>query len=136
MSTLNSSMAERVLTQITEHPETHSQTTFEGVGYDDDVCGTTRCIAGWAVYFWAQDRGIEGGVMDLAEAYVAEVGVATILDAIEYGEDSNGDGVEDIEAAAAHILGLKYSESHPLFYNLNNYSALRQFERHVEEAKR
>jgi hypothetical protein len=39
-------LAQKILTQITEHPETHDQYTwvdsFSG-------CGTTRCIAGWAV---------------------------------------------------------------------------------------
>lgn len=37
--TLNIELAERVLTQITEHPETHDQVEW---------CGSRKCVAGWA----------------------------------------------------------------------------------------
>lgn len=40
----NIELAERILEQVTEHPETHDQ---EHYGYQG--CGTTHCIAGWAV---------------------------------------------------------------------------------------
>jgi hypothetical protein len=44
--TLNLPLAEAVLEQITTHPETHDQGNF-GVRRPD--CGTTYCIAGWAI---------------------------------------------------------------------------------------
>jgi len=44
--TLNVPLAEAVLKQITEHPEQHDQASF-GVRRAD--CGTTYCIAGWAI---------------------------------------------------------------------------------------
>lgn len=36
-------LAQKILDQITAHPETHDQGSWV------DVCGTTYCIAGWAV---------------------------------------------------------------------------------------
>lgn len=39
-------LAQKILDQITAHPETHSQDTWRS---EDGECGTTYCIAGWAV---------------------------------------------------------------------------------------
>jgi hypothetical protein len=44
--TFNVELAEKVLDQITKHPETHDQRYY--TGYDVD-CGTSACVAGWAV---------------------------------------------------------------------------------------
>lgn len=45
-------LAEKVLEQVTEHPETHFQATWMS-GSDQPFtkggCGTTACLAGWAV---------------------------------------------------------------------------------------
>jgi hypothetical protein len=42
--TLNVPLAKAILRQITEHPETHEQSSWMG----HKACGTTHCIAGWA----------------------------------------------------------------------------------------
>lgn len=39
-------LAQKILDQITAHPETHNQDTWVD-GFNS--CGTTYCIAGWAV---------------------------------------------------------------------------------------
>lgn len=39
-------LAQKILDQITEHPETHDQDTWVN---SSGECGTTYCIAGWAV---------------------------------------------------------------------------------------
>lgn len=39
-------LAQRILDQITAHPETHNQDTWSN---ENGACGTTYCIAGWAV---------------------------------------------------------------------------------------
>lgn len=44
--TLNLPLAEAVLKQITEHPEQHDQSSY---GERRSDCGTTHCIAGWAI---------------------------------------------------------------------------------------
>lgn len=43
--------AQWVLDVVTSRPELHVQDTFESpiTDYDGNVCGTTRCIAGWAI---------------------------------------------------------------------------------------
>lgn len=45
-------LAEKILKQVTEHPETHFQATWV-FGSDQPFtkggCGTTACLAGWAV---------------------------------------------------------------------------------------
>ena len=38
--------------QITNHPESHDQGDFED-DLDRDGCGTTRCVAGWGIHFFA-----------------------------------------------------------------------------------
>lgn len=49
-------LAQRVLDQITQFPETHNQSMWE--------CGTTRCVAGWTRHFatggepWPTDYGL------------------------------------------------------------------------------
>lgn len=60
-TTLNLPLAEAVLKQITEHPETHKQDSW---GFRTDDCGTTHCIAGWALaltpgvsFVWIPWRG-------------------------------------------------------------------------------
>lgn len=42
-------LAVKVIEQVTKHPETHVQSTWI------DSCGTTACIAGWAVALNRQD---------------------------------------------------------------------------------
>lgn len=39
-------LAQRILDQITAHPETHDQGAWRS---ENGACGTTYCIAGWAV---------------------------------------------------------------------------------------
>lgn len=50
-------LAEKVLEQVTEYPETHFQATWMS-GSDQPFtkggCGTTACLAGWAVTLNAQ----------------------------------------------------------------------------------
>lgn len=46
--TINRDLFRKIHEQITNHPESHDQGSFEGVDY---TCGTTRCVAGWANWF-------------------------------------------------------------------------------------
>lgn len=74
---LNKQLAQKVLDQIETDPESFDMDTWETVGVEGiprsnpyfdpatgrhrstEYCGTTRCIAGWAIYFAAQERGID-----------------------------------------------------------------------------
>lgn len=53
-------LAEKVLKQVTKHPERHFQATWV-FGADQPVstgeCGTTACLAGWAVVLNAKNPG-------------------------------------------------------------------------------
>jgi hypothetical protein len=60
---VNRELFKKVYDQIAEHPDTHWQGDFEADvedgagGYREDgvpVCGTTRCVAGWALHFSGQ----------------------------------------------------------------------------------
>jgi hypothetical protein len=50
-------MRKRVLAQIENEPGSFDMDSWEEGLYDEDgkQCGTTRCIAGWAVYFAEKD---------------------------------------------------------------------------------
>lgn len=79
---LNIQLAQKVLDQIETHPETFemdSWSTFSYAGREiynpatgayetTDYCGTARCIAGWAIHFAAEERGIN---TNRSLAYVA-----------------------------------------------------------------
>lgn len=104
----NIEMFKKIHNQITRHPETHYQGTFEE---SRPVCGTTRCVAGWAVHFWGAENGFAGTVNELLGMYVANH-----MDPKEWIE---------IEDAAAHLLGLSEREAYQLFYNFNESDAVR-----------
>lgn len=86
----------QVLEQITVHPETHYQDSFESV----DECGTTRCVAGWAIVFASKAEG---------SAYLDEDRRAVAAD---LGMDRHSTNLD----VAQRLLGLDYSEAYELFY--------------------
>ena len=49
MPELNIPLFQKIHAQITRDPGSHDQGSWEAVG----ECGTTRCIAGWALHFEA-----------------------------------------------------------------------------------
>lgn len=97
---VNTELFKKIYKQITEHPESHDQGLYEanvewnGATRNDGlpVCGTTRCVAGWAIRFAHPDK-------DLAQ------GTEAIL----------GDGSGDYFEAGKEVLGLDYDEANELF---------------------
>lgn len=100
---------QQVLNQITAHPELHYQGSWES----RKECGTTRCVAGWAVHFAAPEAS------DLGEAKrqaVADLG-------IEHE-------VHSFSGVAARLLGLNGYEAGELFLDAADDEAvdlLRQY---------
>lgn len=49
--TPNIPLLRKVLEQIDAHPELHDQGSFDATAYDDrsNACGTSHCVAGWAI---------------------------------------------------------------------------------------
>lgn len=108
---------QQVLEQITVHPETHDQGSWE---YPVD-CGTSRCVAGWAIHFdapaardiWeakseaAHRLGLNGYI-----ATYSQVG-AKLLGLGEYEADELFHGADDEEAVdllRQYAAGLYESE--------------------------
>lgn len=64
-------LAQKILKQITEHPETHDQGSWVNAFNE---CGTTYCIAGWAVAFNSRQGGAEpGDLSDTRRALAREL---------------------------------------------------------------
>lgn len=105
---INTAMFRRIHDQITAHPETHDQGVFEA------SCGTTRCIAGWAIYFAAVDRA------DGSDEY----GMAAKID--KYWRAKGGDWptYEITERTAADILGMPFDAAYTLFYCMEDELAV------------
>lgn len=116
----NQEMFQRVNAMLTAFPELHSQTWWEEPDtIANGSCGTTRCVAGWAVWLKAQDLGLISRKRDtLGSAVlrrVAErVGVET--------EDSFGllDEGTLYHRVGAVLLGLTEDQAHSLFMDMTH----------------
>lgn len=113
---MNRELMIRVRDQITQHPETHDQAHW---GRRGPSCGTTRCIAGWAVHFGLpeSDQNWEdellGGGAQLESAFDVE---------------------RDIELVAADLLGISYNQADKLFFEWDNVEALALLDEYIEAA--
>lgn len=108
---INTDMFRRIGNQIRLHPETHNQGYFESA----NLCGTTRCVAGWAIHFMALDRGYDVETSDLdqlAARYAQE-------NHLRVGDGEEASDGEFIEAAAAHILGIDEDTATSVFYQMD-----------------
>lgn len=54
--TPNLPLLRKILDHIDAHPEEHDQETWES------ACGTTRCVAGWALHFDGQKVRADGSI--------------------------------------------------------------------------
>lgn len=109
MAEINTAMFRRIHDQITAHPETHDQGVFES------RCGTTRCIAGWAIHFAAVDRA------DGSDQYGMPYKINKYWQA--KGED-NLPLYDITETTAADILGMPFDAAHGLFYTMDDELAV------------
>lgn len=131
---INVDMFKRIQDIIIANPERHNQSYFEmgGVG-----CGTTRCVAGWAIHLWGQDNGIAGTIGDIEEEYIAEVGAEDLIEAQDIdvpdylGNGERADWI-DTEHVGAHILGLDEDQSYGLFFNMDDDDALRMVKEYAQ----
>lgn len=64
-------LAQKILDQITAHPETHAQDSWRS---ENGACGTMYCIAGWAVVLnWQGGEGDPGRLLDGRRAMAREL---------------------------------------------------------------
>lgn len=115
----NREMFQRIDKILEEFPELHHQNFWEAAPEVTDSCGTTRCVAGWAVWLKAVDLGLmsrkrDAVSNDIVRAVAEHYDLASITPII----------ATDVtfEKLGAAILGLNENEAASLFYDLNNYS--------------
>lgn len=105
----NIPMFTRLMNQLADHPDLHDQTEWETTleerrewDPDTEVCGTTRCFAGWTIHFWGVDQGLGHLPLDgITGAYMRS---HPELSPIGW-----------YSSAAADILGLGPDEANQLF---------------------
>lgn len=102
LAELNTELFRMIDRQITDRPESHDQGTWVGTG----ACGTTRCIAGWALHFTDPDRDVSV----TARRIIRENNIPLPTPDV-------------IGTAARLVLGLSPSEADALFYSPESRSA-------------
>ena len=98
-------LAQKILDQITMHPETHKQSTWTS----GNGCGTTHCIAGWAAVL------TEGLVKKDYFAYPVPA---------SYDPSVDGDSGDAYMRVGRESLGLTKEDSAKLFLWTNNTRAV------------
>lgn len=100
---VNQELFKKIYEQITRYPETHYQGTWTECEADTvpeipgfEGCGTTRCVAGWALYFHNPGQSIYLTAREIDPACTT-----------------------DPQTAAAELLGLDPNESDELFLTLS-----------------
>lgn len=104
--------------QITAHPESHEQRFWA----QRTECGTTYCIAGWAVT-------LTGKAME----WRSRPGPSAEIEGAWRVSDLHGG--RGISAVAADLLGLTGEEAESLFHQGNNARALARLDELIETGK-
>lgn len=102
MTELNIPLFQKIHAQITRDPSSHYQGSWE-------TCGTSRCIAGWAVHFEAHGDVYEYNDSGRATGWSTQV--QTLFD--------SRDDLEDwwsVSRLGMHLLGLTVDQASRLFY--------------------
>lgn len=105
---VNKDLFKKIYEQITRYPETHNQGSWSDhpqdapPGVDHGSCGTTRCVAGWALHFHAPSRSI-----------------------FETAREIEPDGHGEPFGPAAALLGLDRDAAEGLFLHSSNADAIR-----------
>jgi hypothetical protein len=106
---------------ITAFPELHRQNYWQ----EDDTeatgsCGTTRCVAGWAVWLKAKEMGLvtrkrDYVALDVLYAVAEHLGINTKDGyGARYGQDRM------YMTVGARLLGLNKDKAHALFMNMSD----------------
>ena len=106
MPELNIPLFQKIHAQITRDPESHYQGSWETV----NECGTSRCLAGWALHFEAH-----GDVYE-RDAYGTSLGWSTQMRTLLDSRDDLKDWWP-VHRIARHLLGLTAEQAGRLFYS-------------------
>jgi hypothetical protein len=92
----NQELFKKIHDQIEEYPETHNQSSWG--------CGTTKCVAGWAVHFRAVELGMPA--------------TGTLYDALDLVDPHRHYGaLTNIDRTAAHLLEVDDEQADALFWS-------------------
>lgn len=133
----NREMFKRILEQIEHNPKSFRMAEWEETFEEDDryeisvyfpekgesellsssECGTTRCVAGWAVFFDAIDKGVDVNKRSLYRISAEANGVDGDIDYLDY------------EALGAKILDIDHDVAIRLFYSDNKtaYNVVKEY---------
>lgn len=118
---LNIELAEKVLQQVEQHPETHDQNHW----MRRNSCGTTACLAGWTVSIAASDHEPDW------EEDLVETGAEYAEEVIVPGRDV----YRAISVLAAELLGMDFDDAFRMFHVMDARAAIGILRGHVEEAR-
>lgn len=124
---VNQEMFQRVNTMLTEFPELHDQTYWEEADTEaTGSCGTTRCVAGWAVWLKALDLGLVSRKRDTVDTNMLH-DVADHVGVPTEDEDGCEIGSGDLyELVGAKLLGLSQDDADNLFTDMNKHRVTRR----------
>lgn len=114
MSNFNQELFQKIHDQITQHPGTHDQDSWES------YCGTTRCVAGWAVHFSNGERDLwVRSMFGRLTPSTKELFQRVLADQHVRQEP----GSEAVERTARTLLGLNAWQARGLFYGASRVEA-------------
>lgn len=119
----NAELFAKIRDVIKASPEGHEQSTFES----ETSCGTTRCVAGWAIYL---ETGVPVFMSDSSIVLSPEARALELRLGLVRGDFEND--VDMVHAIARELLGLSEQQAHQLFYRFSNQGALELVERYAE----
>jgi hypothetical protein len=119
---INQKMFGEIHALITEFPELHNQNTWESSPEENNTCGTTRCIAGWATWLGARDAGLlnrkrEEATLSVRHTLATHLGIGT--GTYDYEEYLGRYGRHEYAPLAATLLGLTGEQAAALFHDMN-----------------
>ena len=119
---INRAMFAEIDQLLNQFPELHDQNFWETDPQETGKCGTTRCVAGWAVWLAARDHGLltqKRQMVDIQvrSELVERLGLTTDDLEGEYYEDAV---LTDHPVLGGILLGLTAEQAHSLFHDFDN----------------
>lgn len=106
---------------ITLFPELHDQSGWERHPEQTGECGTTRCTAGWAIWWKAKELGLLSQKRQPTDGEIRR----QVADAIGLGSNNYDD-------LGAVILGLGFKEAEELFTDFNDERVVARVKSYAE----
>lgn len=110
---VNRELFQKIHDVISVRPAEHDQTDWE---WDGGSCGTTRCVAGWAVHLTTGEPLYAGGVGITLRPETVDL-------ALGHGVDGEADVNKLIPVTAQRLLGLDDDLAQRLFFYVSNEAA-------------